>query len=49
MTGNDEEEEVRKGMGVGGQTHRKETEVDMQYMSREGGQTIHSCYKLEIV
>ncbi|KAF1376565.1 hypothetical protein PFLUV_G00212800 [Perca fluviatilis] len=49
MTGNnEEEEEVRKGMGVGIPTHRKETGVDMQYMSREGGQTIHSCYKLEI-
>nr|XP_020472967.1 zinc finger protein 513 [Monopterus albus]XP_020472968.1 zinc finger protein 513 [Monopterus albus]XP_020472969.1 zinc finger protein 513 [Monopterus albus]XP_020472970.1 zinc finger protein 513 [Monopterus albus] len=49
MTGNDEEEEVRKGMGVGVQTQRKETGVDIQYVSREGGQTIHSCYKLEIV
>lgn len=48
MTSNDEDE-VRKGMGVGVQAHRKEAGVDMQYMSREGGQTIHSCYKLEIV
>ncbi|XP_075940244.1 zinc finger protein 513a isoform X4 [Anarhichas minor] len=49
MTGNDEGAEARKGMGVGAPTHRKETGVDMQYMSREGGQTLHSCYKLEIV
>lgn len=51
MTGNDEEEEggARKGMGIGIQTHRKETGVDMQYMSREGSQTMHPCYKLEIV
>ncbi|KAL3979810.1 fumarate hydratase, class II [Sarotherodon galilaeus] len=49
MTGNNEEQEVRKGMGVGLQTHRKEAGVDMQYMPREGSQTIHSCYKLEIV
>ncbi|XP_068580789.1 zinc finger protein 513a isoform X1 [Cebidichthys violaceus] len=49
MTGNDDGAEVRKGMGVGAPTHRKETAVDMQYMSREGGQTLHSCYKLEIV
>ncbi|XP_067428504.1 zinc finger protein 513a [Thunnus thynnus] len=49
MTGNDEDEDVGKGMGVGVQTHRKEAGVDMQYMPREGGQTIHSCYKLEIV
>ncbi|XP_029351804.1 zinc finger protein 513a isoform X1 [Echeneis naucrates] len=49
MSGNDEDNEVRKGMGAGVQTHRKEAGVDMQYMPREGGQTIHSCYKLEIV
>ncbi|XP_026197812.1 zinc finger protein 513a [Anabas testudineus] len=50
MTGNNEEEEgARKGMGIGVQTHRKETGVDMQYMSREGSQTMHPCYKLEIV
>ncbi|XP_005914455.1 zinc finger protein 513a isoform X2 [Haplochromis burtoni] len=49
MTGNNEEQEVRKGMGAGLQTHRKEAGVDMQYMPREGSQTIHSCYKLEIV
>ncbi|XP_022067506.1 zinc finger protein 513a isoform X1 [Acanthochromis polyacanthus] len=49
MTGNDEAEDRRKGMGGGVQTHRKEAGVDMQYMPREGGQTIHSCYKLEIV
>uniref|UniRef100_A0A3Q0R2D5 Zinc finger protein 513 n=1 Tax=Amphilophus citrinellus TaxID=61819 RepID=A0A3Q0R2D5_AMPCI len=49
MTGNDDEQEARKGMGVGVQTHRKEAGVDMQYMPREGSQTIHSCYKLEIV
>ncbi|KAL6096046.1 uncharacterized protein ACO6RY_09828 [Pungitius sinensis] len=45
----EEEEEGRKGLGVGAPAHRKETGVDMQYMSREGGQTLHSCYKLEIV
>ncbi|XP_041661534.1 zinc finger protein 513a [Cheilinus undulatus] len=48
-TGNDEEQEVNKGMGVGGQTHQKETGGDMQFMPREGGQSIHPCYKLEIV
>ncbi|XP_074541857.1 zinc finger protein 513a [Halichoeres trimaculatus] len=48
-TGGDREQEARKGIGGGGQTQRKETGVDMQYMSREGGQTVHSCYKLEIV
>ncbi|XP_068614566.1 zinc finger protein 513-like [Brachionichthys hirsutus] len=49
MTGNGEENAARKEMGVSGQSHRKEAGVDMQYMSREGGQAIHSCYKLEIV
>ncbi|XP_034062802.1 zinc finger protein 513a isoform X1 [Gymnodraco acuticeps] len=49
MTGNNEEEDARKGMGGGAPAHRKESGVDMQYMSREEGQTIHSCYKLEIV
>ncbi|XP_072218691.1 zinc finger protein 513a isoform X1 [Leuresthes tenuis] len=48
MTGGDETEDVRKGMGSGVQTHRKDAGVDMQYMPREGGQAIHSCYKLEI-
>nr|XP_040016689.1 zinc finger protein 513a isoform X1 [Gasterosteus aculeatus aculeatus] len=45
----DDEEGGRKGLGVGAAAHRKEPGVDMQYMSRDGGQTLHSCYKLEIV
>ncbi|KAM6915382.1 zinc finger protein 513a [Xenentodon cancila] len=45
MTGNDEEEDVRKRM----ETHRKDTRVvDMQYMPRDGGPALHSCYKHEI-
>uniref|UniRef100_A0A672FBH9 Zinc finger protein 513 n=1 Tax=Salarias fasciatus TaxID=181472 RepID=A0A672FBH9_SALFA len=48
MTGHGEAEAPRKRMEAGAQTNRKEAGVDMQYMPREGGQTIHSCYKLEI-
>lgn len=46
----EEEEEVdsRKRMANSGQSHRKDSQVDMQYMAREGAPTIHPCYKLEI-
>ncbi|XP_011610339.1 zinc finger protein 513a isoform X1 [Takifugu rubripes] len=36
MTGNDEEDEEEKGMVGGAQTHRKEAEVDMQYVFQSG-------------
>lgn len=49
MTGNDEEEDVRKRVESDVETHRKDTRVvDMQYMPREGGQALHSCCKHEI-
>ncbi|XP_013874928.1 zinc finger protein 513a isoform X2 [Austrofundulus limnaeus] len=48
MIGHDAEEDVRKRMGGGIQSHRKEAGAGIQYMPRDGGQAIHSNYKLEI-
>uniref|UniRef100_A0A8C7Y904 Zinc finger protein 513 n=1 Tax=Oryzias sinensis TaxID=183150 RepID=A0A8C7Y904_9TELE len=47
MTDNNEEEDARNRQGGGVQPHRKEG-VSLQYMPREGGPTMHPCYKLEI-